>query len=84
MSEEKLSLSRQLDELKLERRALENDRAKLETFAGEIEKRSVEIDELCKVGHLNSTIITPWLCSINSLPWKLAKEETRNCWRLRR
>jgi chromosome segregation ATPase len=45
-----LSLSKQFEELKSERRALESDRERLETFASEIERRSREIDELCKVG----------------------------------
>ena len=46
---EKSSLCRQLEELKVEKKALESDREKLEAFAKEIEKRSAEIDEMCKV-----------------------------------
>lgn len=39
----------QQEELKVEGKALESDRGKLEAFAKEIQKRSEEIDELCKV-----------------------------------
>ncbi len=50
MSAEKSSFSKQLEELNSGRQSLERDREKLEAFAQEIEKRSGEIDALCRVG----------------------------------
>ena len=36
----------------MERKSVDTDKEKLEAFAEEIQKRSQEVDELCKVQHM--------------------------------
>lgn len=49
MAVERQSFSVEQDQVKSERKLLENDRERLAAFAREMERRSSDIDELCKV-----------------------------------
>ncbi len=49
LSTEQLEGRKLQEELRMERKSIDADRERLEAFAEEIQKRSQEVDELCKV-----------------------------------